>query len=323
MNTQMKIEMRDPAVFQSGSQVKFHPALKLIPELPEDGDEFLALAAMVKKCGVIRPLLVDEEGNIVDDHSRSLWRVARRWQMTTVPVKVIQQDDVELTIIHSLAHVRHLTKAAIAWLASDLITQAAEAGLRKRVQNVHKSPMNADSALSAPSKEPASREEVAELLRISLRTLTQVREIKALFKKYPGKYSFTLAGGATDGGEAEMTLEEYFVPRIIKSPIGGEHEDSRPIGLGNVITGIHTKIEQGKNGDKFSSKKHDQLWLFTKKTDVVEAWSYYKKMSDDQRAQHFKLYSEKLENLDPDDCDAMAEYFGKLEKICRRKANAN
>ena len=38
----MKIEQRDPIEFKPG---KFHPALKQIPELSQDCDEFLALAA--------------------------------------------------------------------------------------------------------------------------------------------------------------------------------------------------------------------------------------------------------------------------------------
>ena len=122
---------RDPNDFKPG---KFHPALKLIPELAQDSEEFLALAAAVKKCGFIRPLLVDTEGRLVDDHSRSLWRVALRWQLTAVPCLVTPEP--MLALIHSLKDVRHMTKSAIAYLLLPVVENQVKAALAQHRENL-------------------------------------------------------------------------------------------------------------------------------------------------------------------------------------------
>jgi hypothetical protein len=235
MNT-LKIEQRDPNDFKPG---KFHPALKLIPELANDSDEFLSLAAAVKKCGFIRPILVDGEGRIVDDHSRSLWRAAQRWQLTTVPVKVVPTEEASLALIHSLKDVRHMTKSAIAYLALPIMENEVKASLARHREKLAKGQYIAVVAGGDNSGIPPAPtlDKLAEDLGICRDLLYRSRTVHTEFESKT-IYTFDVVGGPADGSVKQCTLKEYFEPRILQSPAGGEHEQNRPMGLGAVISAI-------------------------------------------------------------------------------------
>jgi hypothetical protein len=67
-------------------------------------------------------------------------------------------------------------------------------------------------------------------------------------------------GGVEDGATRECTLKAWFEPRILRAPIGGEHESNRPLGLGGVIAGIASVREHRR--EIFSPKSANQLELF-------------------------------------------------------------
>ena len=101
-------------------------------------------------------------------------------------------------------------------------------------------------------------DELAEEIGISRAFLFEARKVHELFtdKKV---YSFNVQGGAQDGTVRECTLKEWFEPRILRAPIGGEHEQNRPLGLGGVIAGI-ASVREGDKG-KFSPKQTGQMEL--------------------------------------------------------------
>ena len=250
----LNIEHRDPVSLKG----HIHPTLKSIPELSQESEEFIAMAAGVGRLGITEPLKVDAEGRILEDHSRTMLQCALRWQLTSVPVTVIPEPNVPLIIISGLAHRRHLTKAAIAYLATPLMHQAFTIAREKRLKNL----ANLDSALSALSstKVPASTvDDLAEEMGICRRTLFDARKVHELFadKKV---YSFNVQGGAQDGTVRECTLKDWFEPRILRAPIGGEHEQNRPLGLGSVKAGI-ASVREG-NKEAFNPKSASQLELF-------------------------------------------------------------
>ena len=248
----IKIVQRDPADLAG----HFHPLLKTIPPLAQTGEEFRAIKMGMKECGILSPLLIDSQNRILDDHSRTLLQCAQVWQLKAVPVQVCNDEDAALVAVHSLLHRRHLTKSALAYLAAPLLEVAFKAARQKRLKNL----ANHDSALSALSTEPLKTvDEMAEEFGLSRRFLFEAKEVHKRFED-PRKYRFNMVGGSRDGEMVEMTLKEWFEPRILRSPIGGEHEQNRPLGLGAVIAGI-ASVKENKR-EMFDPRSCDQLELF-------------------------------------------------------------
>jgi len=254
-------ELRDPAELAG----HYHPDLKSIPELAEDSPEFLAIARGVQRCGIMQPLLVDEKGRILDDHSRTLLRCARRWQMKEVPVQVRESADVHLLIIHSLAHRRQLTKSAIAYLAYPHLAPAFEIARINHLEKLRKGqcfPVVPEGTTGAKTVE-----ELAVELGIGRTLFFEARDVHKKFED-TRKYPRVVQGGPQDGADVELTLREWYEPRILRPPIGGEHENNRPMGLGAVIAGIASDRADIKKGGP--PKEDDrQLQLFSNGLDQL------------------------------------------------------
>ena len=315
----MKIEQRDPIEFKPG---KFHPALKQIPELSQECDEFLALAATVKKTGFIRPLLVDEEGRLVDDHSRTLWRVALRWQLKAVPVQVVKSAEANLLLVHSLAHVRHMTKSAIAYLLLPVLENEVRAALAVHREKLAKGQYMTVVASGDNSgiPEAPTLEKLCADLGFSKDMLDRARIVHAAFldKK---SYSFTVIGGAGDGSVVECTLKDWFEPKILRTPHGGEHEQNRPLGLGGVISAIEG-IKATK--DKSRNETGGQMELF-EKSFIKTSGSHYKYwhgMSAASRREALEKLASKADFMKPADCEGMAEFYREIAKVYAEAAKA-
>ena len=243
--------MRDPAELRG----HYHPALKILPELPDDSPEFLAISAGVKKCGIIQPLLINDQGQILDDHSRTLLRSALRWQLKAVPVCVRYEDDVHMIIIHSLAHRRHLSKSAIAYLAYPHLGPAFEYARQRKLKQIK------DSEVVSAETTEATVEDLAAALGIGRNLLFEAQKVH---KEFSDKktYSFNVRGGPHDGDVVECTLKAWFEPKLLQPFVGGEHEVNRPLGLGGIMAGIAI-IKEG-NRDVFNPKGATQLDLFSR-----------------------------------------------------------
>ena len=300
---------QDPIEFKPG---KFHPSLKLIPELSQESDEFLALAATVKKTGFIRPLLVDEEGRLVDDHSRSLWRVAMRWQMKSVPVQLVKSADANLLIIHSLAHVRHLSKSAIAYLAEPQLQEAIKIAVLHYRQNLAKGqhfPSPPEAATGLPTIE-----KMAEDLGLSKDTLDRAREVRSLFKAHPQKRDFIVEGGEQDGNVVSCTFQEWYEPKILRAFAGGEHESSRPLGLCAVIAAIQGNLA---TKDKGRIETRGEMELFDRSFIKASGnhYKYWHSMNSTSREYALAKLAAKAEAMKPEDRDGAAEFYREVAKV--------
>ena len=307
----MKIQTRDPHHLKG----KYSPALRRLPELPDNSEEFLGLAAGLKKGGFTCPILIDQDDQVIDDHSRSLLRAALRWQLKEVPVQPCSSDDAPLLRISRLAHYRHLSKAAIAYLALPDLDQAFEIARAKMLENLRKPQQTSESTQWTPKVETV--DELAVELGIGRSTLFDARKVRAAFEDKK-KYSFNVKGGPQDGAEVEMTLREWYEPRILRSFVGGEHEQNRPMGLGGILAGI-TAIKEG-NRDKYNPKGKGQLSLFESNLDFTTGWKYWAKLTPKDRDQHFKNFEDQLEFVPEAQRDELADYLEKLADKVRKAA---
>ena len=313
MNHQIKIEHHDPADLRG----HIHPTLKTIPELSEESEEFLAIAAGVGQLGIRQPLQIDDEGRILDDHSRTLLRCALRWQMKTVPVIVVPEPNVPLTIISGLAHRRHLTKSGIAYLSAGLIEQAFTASKHKRLENLANSQCFPKVSAETPFK---TAEDLATEIGIGRNLLFEARKVHELFAD-KRTYTFNVVGGSRDGSVVECTLREWFEPRILMAPIGGEHEQNRPLGLGGVIAGT-ASVKQGDKG-KFNPKDANQLELFTSGLNALAGRAL--KLSPDAMRKSVRAWldeaGEKFDDQQLEQLEQLADVI-KAEAKQLRKSNA-
>lgn len=312
--------MRDPAELRG----HIHPALKSIPELAEDSQEFLAIAAGVGQVGVLNPLLVDEQGRILDDHSRTVLRCALRWQLREVPVQVLPDANAPMVIIHSLIHRRHLTKAACLYLTWNLYGPAVEKAVEQQRIRVAKGIKKANDLQDGLSPSYAkTKEELARELGCDPKMFDLCAKVVKLFAD-PKKYWVPHLTNP-DSDPVELTLREYFEPKLLRAPIGGEHEQNRPIGFAGILAGAESIKEENKEG-AFSSRKNlnerGQMFLFERKVDLAGGWKYYMKSSDEERQRYVEHFRQLVARLSDDEKDAMAEFFGKLEDTCRKVKKA-
>ena len=306
--TKVNVQYRDPQHLKT-----IHPGLKHMPELPEGSEEFLALAAGVKRVGFTRPILIDQEERIIDDHSRNLARVARRWQFADVPVQVRSSEDAPMLRTHSLAHVRHLSKSAIAYLAVPDLQPALDAARLRQLENLRKSPDIAEG--NSVAFEAKTVEDLAEELGVSRYLLRMAIQVRKAFEDKK-QYTFNVQGGAKDGSVMECTLKDWFEPRLVQAYVGGEHEQNRPMGLGGILAGI-TAVREGDKS-KFAPKpKQTDFFgdLFTRDVRKFNA------LTDSRRSAALAVIQKSAAELPPEECDKAADTMFEMGRIYRDAAN--
>lgn len=308
------IQLRDPQHLKN----KYQPALRRLPELPEGSEEFLALCAGIKKVGFIRPILVDEADNVIDDHSRTLLRAALRWQLKEVPVQVRSSQDAPMLRIHSLAHVRHLSKSAIAYLAIPDLQPALDAARAHQLENLRKSPENAEAY--SVGFEAKTLHELARELGISDYMLDMAIKVRKEFEDKK-TYTFNVAGGAKDGACVESTLKDWYEPKILQAYVGGEHEQNRPMGLGGILAGI-TAVREGDKS-KFAPKPKQGDFFADLFTDHIHKFNG---LTEAKRAAALAVISKEAEELPAEECLAAAatlEAMAKVYKVAAKQAKAS
>ena len=110
MNT-LKIEQRDPAELRVSAQ------LKHIPALPPDSESFERIKRAVWETGLTRPLLIDQQGQVLTDDSRTLLAIARLQGLALVTVAIFDTESLPQLTIADLFGSRPLTMGARALCA--------------------------------------------------------------------------------------------------------------------------------------------------------------------------------------------------------------
>lgn len=308
----MKILMRDPNV---GFSV--HPAVKAIPVLTDE--EMLPIRAGMKYGGeMIQPLLIDDQGRLLSDTSRTHWLCAKARQLKEVPVCICAAGDVHLILIRDLAHRRHLSKSAIAYLAVPNLQPALDAARMRQLENLRKSPENAEAY--SVGFEAKTLHELARELGISDYTLDMAVQVRKAFEDKK-TYTFNVAGGAKDGACVESTLKDWYEPKILQAYVGGEHEQNRPMGLGGILAGI-TAVREGDKS-KFAPKPKQGDFFADLFTDHIHKFNG---LTEAKRAAALAVISKEAEELPAEECLAAAatlEAMAKVYKVAAKQAKAS
>lgn len=284
----MEILTKDPATLTEN-----HPFRAHLPVYDHEEEDSLALIRDIRDHGIRMPILIDRQDRIVDGRRRR--DSARRLGLTGVPCLVIADGDIAGAIISGLVMRLHFTRSAIAYLAYPLIEKALEESRLRRIENMRKGQQSPDSALSALSGNDA--EQLAEQNGFGRRFLFEAKAVHKLFAK-------------------DRAYKELMEPRILRHCVGGEHEDKRPVGLGAVISGYDGFKKRG--GER---QDNPQLELaFRNVGGTLSLFTRWAGLDKADRAELLKFIREKMDAMEPDQCEQSAELASQIAAELHRRA---
>lgn len=202
-----QVTMRDPA------DLRIHPILAAMPRMAEDSTQFGALADDIGARGVIEPLKITADDQIVDGRHRFL--AAKRQQLAAVPTMLVQDDQVLGMILATLIHRRHYGKGAIGYIAYPFLQEAHEEAVdaaREKIAKNLKTGKNTNVSRESTQWTLGVKrvEDFADRLGICRATYMQAAQVHKLFEDHP---------------DFKADME----PQIL--------DPDKPIGLGAVIQG--------------------------------------------------------------------------------------
>lgn len=300
--------------------LRVHPIIKGQPEWSDEDPQFIALCRDIACRGVIDPVRVTTDNEIVDGRHR--WRACKRLKRE-VPVEILTGDDLASFALRTLILRRHYTGGQRAYVAYPLLIPAFAEAKRRMLAGgkTQPNPFSEPSELSAAPSEMGSAtaktlEEWAEELSVSVRLLRQARELHELFRD-DKKRTITDRDGVE---EHEVTFKEFFEPRLLR--------DADPYGLGDVLKAVKQLIDQdnkvaaGKpptGGRPTTVEK--QIELFTEVFEqATKRFEYWQKFDDTAKKEHFEAVASTAEEMDPETLKAQADYYTRLAKTLRTAA---
>ncbi len=294
MSETNKIELRDP------HDLKPLAMVKAMPRWGKDSNEFAGFKDDIRDNGIKHPLLITQDGKVVDGETRRQAAVAM--QLPEVPCQVVADDEVREIIVRELCRRRNLTKCQLAYLVAPLLEEAFMEGRRRRMENLRK---GQQIPVAAASGNGNSAYEWAALLGFSRDLMDRARWLQEQFEQRPD-------------------LREEFEPQILNF--------EKPMALGAAKAGVGFLLTQAKRSEigefHTGGKSKDaarQLQLFTGILEnTITRWDYWRKFDEKIRAEHFKQVRVKAAALPKADCVEIADYFSRLgaelRKIAKQEA---
>ena len=240
---QTEVQYRDPA------NLRIHPALKDLPRLPDDSQEFCNFCDNIRSHGILNPIHITADNRIVDGRHR-YW-AAKSAQMPLIPCLVVPDTKIIDTILDSLTIRRHYTKGQLAYIVYPMLSVMHKAAIDAQVQWLKsraKTPI-ADSI----GNRPKTVQEIADSLGISRDIFEHAAKVHEIFAK----------------DEKYKADQEPF----ILDPVN-------PRGLGCIIAGYSGRVA---TKDKKPTKPQ-QLDLFTDALGATrKRFTYWQKFDDLQK----------------------------------------
>lgn len=262
MNTHQIIHL-DPAT------IRVHPLAKNLHTLADDDPVFLGMVDSMIERGFDpdKPLSVTADHQIVDGRHR--WQAARRAGLKQVPCVQVDASQASTIILANIVTRKHFTKSALAFDCFPLLQNAFEASQARRLENLKKGPIFPKPTQLVSGKSVA---EFAAQLGISDELFRQAAKVHEIF--------------AQDEEYAAQML-----PRLFARPTGGEHEYTRPVGLGAIIAGWSGR-RKTKDQPRPESPVVKQLELFDESfrtlRSATKSWSRIAPPDQDRVIQQFR-----------------------------------
>lgn len=271
----MTIELRDP------NDLRPHPLIKPMPRWEKVTPEWAAFVQDIRERGITTPLVILQDGTLVDGETRR--RAAVRLNMTQVPCQVIGDDVAAQTILQHLLLRRNLGKSGLAYVGYPLIQAAHEEAKARALECLKRG----DTPVRQSVPDGAKRvEDFAESMGVSERLFRQAAQVREIFLEDP-------------------EYRDEMEPRIL--------DTVDPVGLGAVIAGYGGR--KATNGKAKGKRAEEQLELFT------EAWSglgkrfgYWGRMDTDTRERALPVIRKTVAAMPPELRDELKRAIRAAEK---------
>lgn len=306
-----------------------HPAIARMHRWAKGSDEFAAFCRTIQMEGILQPLQITPDDQVVDGEMRR--QAAVRLGIESVPCVVVDPAEVPGIVISELLGRRHYTIGQRAFLVQDQMGAAWDHAKEKEHGNLRKC-LQTSASVSNRSldtwvpTDPTFRtvEDWARSLNVHPDTLRMAREIRALFEAHADrKFQWDDAVLEEYGHRpgTRLTLEEYFEAAIFH-PV-------HPMGLGSVKKGIGGKlrVEEVKEMGLVHPGRHSvqadrarQLELFGEAAETlfaVRAKEYWPEMDEDQRCAALNRVSKSLEEVPT---DLLQDLKKAVAAECRRRS---
>jgi len=287
-----------------------HPAIARMHRWGKGTDEFAAFCRTIQLEGILQPIQITPDDQVVDGEMRR--QAAVRLGIQAVPCVVVDPNEVPGIVLSALLGRRHYTAGQRAYLVQDQMGPAWAHARQKQQGSLQKGQCFSVSDSVGRSSEwvaadPTLRtvEDWSRSLNVHPDTLRQAREIRALFTEYTGrKFDWDPEAPEEYGFKAgqQVTIEDYFEAAIF--------HPEKPMGLGSVKKGIGGKlrVEEVKemglvHAGRHSVDKVRQLELWGEAAErlfSIRAKEYWPQMDDDERKTAVTRLSKTLEDT-PDD----------------------
>lgn len=310
----MNTQTQDPQTLKH----HFTQALEAIP-LRSEAEQRALRASLLQTGQLTEPVLLDAEGRVATEHGREMVLAACALGLPQIATRPSDLD-AETLLLDDLTQRRVFTKSAIAYLAYPLLQPAFEAAKKRQQASLKKGPNpQCFPVVGCPTTEKETVADFAREKGIERSLLFSAQKVHQIFTQHATrKFTFTKEGGAEDGGVVECTVKEWFAPKLLRAPVGNEHEDGpyKPISLSGVIKGVGYLL----SGHNFTGKDRpgrdpEQLDFWTKPMSVLrdDCFAVWDKLGKQKQKLAAELWKRMVAKLPEELADVT------IEEIERRR----
>ena len=227
-----------PGSHKPASSLTDHPLLAHIPTWTREEPEFQALVESIRDRGLDYEVLIDSEGRVVDGRNR---RNACAVLKQPVRVREISEGEAASVIVASLVNRRHLGKGALAYLSAPLFATALE---ESKARNIAMLKAGTGTVPYSVGNAPKTIEDIAAKVGVSVALMEQALKLRRMLAEL--------------GEEVRAKYE----PRVLGPWLDEAGEWQDPIGLGYMINGLTSLINDAAGKKKKLGKRAEHARLF-------------------------------------------------------------
>lgn len=174
------------------ASLRLHELQERIPAPDTGSPSWQAMLDSIAEHGVMQPLIITEDGRIMDGGWR--WRAATQVHLDSVPCTVAPDTDAAFFITHTILHRKLMSRGAAVYLVIKFDTDLVEAAKVRSLKNLKKGQVS-----PTPSNlESGKISVICRRLGVSDETYIQAKKVHAIFDANPelrDKYEPKLLSG--------------------------------------------------------------------------------------------------------------------------------
>lgn len=224
------------------SSLTDHPLLAHIPTWTREEPEFQALLESIRDHGLDYEVLIDSEGRVVDGRNR---RNALAVLKQPVRCRQISDGEAASVIVASLVNRRHLSKGALAYLSAPLFSDVLEESKARNIAMLKAGTARLEGTVAhSVGHGPKSTADIAATVGVGPTLFDQALKLRRML---------------TELGEE---VRAKYEPRVLGPWLDEAGEWQDPIGLGFMINGLTSLINDAAGRKKKLGKRAEHARLF-------------------------------------------------------------